>query len=55
MNSTRKEIAIINVVLAAVPLFATDERLSLDSKEREAVPLRKREIWFINMMNGEPG
>lgn len=30
----------------------SDERLSLDSKERKAAPLRKREIWFINMMNG---
>lgn len=30
----------------------SDERLSLDSEERKAVPLHKREIWFINMMNG---
>lgn len=33
----------------------SDERLSLDSEERKAVPLRKREIWFINMMNGNQG
>lgn len=33
----------------------TDERLSLDSEERKAVPPRKREIWFINMMNGNQG
>lgn len=34
---------------------SSDERLSLDSEERKAVPLRKREIWFINMMNGNQG
>lgn len=33
----------------------SDERLSLDIEERKAVPLRKREIWFINMMNGNQG